>query len=58
VPLHALAQRECVGQAVRRDVPLFGEAGHDLGGPALEVDDAAVDLAVGVERGPGRVHAG
>jgi hypothetical protein len=41
-----------------RDVPLLGKAGDHLGGAALEVDDAAVDLAVGVERRAGRVHAG
>ena len=57
VPLHALAQVEGVDGAVRRDVPLLGKARHDLGAAALEVDDAAVDLAVGVERRAGRIDA-
>ncbi len=58
VPLDALAQVERVDLAVRRDVPALGEAGHDGGAAALEIDDAAVDLAVGVERRAGRVDRG
>jgi hypothetical protein len=54
----ALKSRGGVHGAVRRDVPALGEAGHDGGAAALEVDDASVDLAVGVERGAGGVHAG
>ena len=58
VPLDALAQVEGVVQAVGRDGPALGQARHDGGAAALEVDDAAVDLAVGVERGAGGVDAG
>ena len=58
VPLHALAQVERVDLAVRGDFPLLGEAGHDRGAAALEVDDAAVDLAVGVERRAGGIDGG
>ncbi len=36
----------------------LGQARHDGGAAALEVDDAAVDLAVGVERRAGGVDAG
>jgi hypothetical protein len=36
----------------------FGQPGHHGGAAALEIDQAAVDLAVGVERGAGGVDAG
>jgi hypothetical protein len=57
VPLHALAQAEGVGQAVRRDVPFLGERRLDLGAAALELHDGVVDLGVGIEGGAGRVDA-
>ncbi|MOA01550.1 hypothetical protein D3C78_1209650 [compost metagenome] len=40
VELHPLAQVESVGQAVRRDVPAFGQCRLDVGGTGLEVDQA------------------
>jgi hypothetical protein len=58
VPLDALAQVKRIDGAIRRDVPALGEAGHDGGAAALEIDDASVDLAVRVERGAGGVHGG
>ena len=57
VPLDALAQVEGVVRAVGRDVPALGQAGHDLGAAALELDDAVVDRLVGVEGGAGGVDA-
>jgi hypothetical protein len=58
VPLHALAQMEGINGAVLRDVPSLREARHHIGRSALEIDNAAIDLAIGVERGAGRVHGG
>jgi hypothetical protein len=57
VPLHTFAQVKVYTVPSRR-CPTSRRAGHDLRRAALEVDDAAVDLAVGVERRSGRVHAG
>src|SRR5713101_4684527 len=55
VPLHAAAQMERVSLSVRRNIPPFRETGHDPRAAALKVDDAAVDLAVGIERRAGSV---
>src|SRR5215831_12127473 len=55
MPLHAMAQMEGVSLAVRRDIPAFGETGHHSRAAALELDDAAVNLAVGIERRAGGV---
>jgi hypothetical protein len=58
MPLHALAQVEGVFLAVFGHGPALGQAGHNLGAAALEIDHAAVDLGVGIKRGAGGVDAG
>src|SRR5258708_33508652 len=55
MPLHAAAQMEGVSLAVRRNIPPFGETGHDPRAAALELADAGVTLAVGCERRSGGV---
>src|SRR5215468_5068844 len=55
MPLHAAAQMEGVSLAVWRDIPPFGETRYDSRAAALELDDAAVNLAVGIERRAGGV---
>src|SRR6266852_7452327 len=56
VPLHAAAQMEGVSLPVRRNIPPLRETGHDPRAAALKVNDAAVDLAVGIERRAGGVN--
>jgi len=58
VPLHALAQMEGIDLAVRRNLPLLGQARHDLGATALEFDDAVVDRFIAVEGSPRRIDTG
>src|SRR5215468_5316709 len=57
MPLHALAQLEGIGGAVRRDRPFFCEGRHYLRAAALELDDAIVDRLIAVERRAGGVDA-
>ena len=58
VPLDTLAQEEGVFLAVGRYGPALGQARYHGGATALEVDQATVDLAVGIEGGAGGVDAG
>ena len=58
VPLDALAQGEGVFLAVRRDAPALGQARHHRCAATLEVNQSAVDLAVGIKRGAGGVDTG
>ena len=37
--LHAVAQMERVGQAVRRDIPLFARPGSSIGAAVRELDE-------------------
>ena len=53
--LDALAQMEGDRLAAVGDVPALGQAGHDLGGAALEFGQAVVDRPRGVEAGAGGV---
>src|SRR6185295_2870943 len=55
MPLHPLAQIEGIDRTVGRNVPALGKAGNDFRRAALEVYNAAIDLAVGIERRSGRV---
>ena len=59
VELHVLAQLEGVGEPVVGHVPGFGQGRHDLGGAALELDQAIEDLARrGIEGGARGVERG
>src|SRR5215472_17345171 len=56
LPFDALAQMEGEGLAVGRDVIALGDAGLDVDGAALELEQPVVNLArSGVERGAGEV---
>ena len=43
VELHALAQREGIGQAIARDVPFFGQSRLNVGGAIDEADQLVVN---------------
>ena len=57
--LHARTQLEGVGQAIGRHFPRLGQAGHDVGGAELELDQPVVHRhAGGVGRGTGGEELG